>query len=164
MRHYSKFVNPGWSVVSSSTDGSDLYTVAFRSADSDSVTVVAINKASAAASLNFAVNGFNPVYAVQSVEGGDKSKPITAAATLEAPAKSITTVVFTSSSSAIKGLRTNFAASDLNMEAKVFDLNGNLIWQGIKGQAMGADGTLRLDLNKGMYLVKTKVSTVKVSK
>ena len=164
MRHYSKFVNPGWSVVSSSTDGSDLYTVAFRSADSDSVTVVAINKASAAASLNFAVNGFNPVYAVQSVEGGDKSKPITAAATLEAPAKSITTVVFTSSSSAIKGLRTNFAASDLNMEAKVFDLNGNLLWKGIKGQAMGADGSLRLDLNKGMYLVKTKVSTVKVSK
>ena len=164
MRHYSKFVNPGWYVVGSTTDGSDLYTVAFRSADSDSVTVVAINKASAAASLNFSINGFNPVYAVQSVEGGDKSKPVTAAATLEAPAKSITTVVFTSSSSAIKGIRANLAANDMNAEAKVFDMNGNLLWTGIKNQALNADGTLRLDLNKGMYLVKTKVSTVKAMK
>jgi hypothetical protein len=65
-------------------------------------------------------------------------------------------------SSAIKGMRTNFAASDLNKEAKVFDLNGNLLWSGIKGQALNADGTLRLDLKKGMYIVKTNASTMKV--
>lgn len=344
MRHYSKFVNPGWRVVSSTADGSDIYAVAFRSADCDSISVIAINKGSAQ-NLNFSVNGYNPVYAVQSTESGEKSKTVTAGAIIDAPAKSITTVVFTTSntaalqcedspiddpyidpnqnfgdslvivdyanetsaagwksdetlgkvtfettaldgiskyvkvplagcaqddcgyqhalftipdaaavkepltkctdlvftmrsidaedasvniggaggstwsnyqygnsapagswaevsvplaneidstgapfgstqlsfnsdnagiyiakivatgcggSSAIKGMRTNFAASDLNKEAKVFDLNGNLLWSGIKGQALNADGTLRLDLKKGMYIVKTNASTMKV--
>ena len=96
MRHYSKFVNPGWRVVSSTADGNDLYTVAFRSADCDSISVIAINKGSAQ-SLNLSVNGYNPVSAVQSVESGEKSKSITAGAVIDAPAKSITTVVFTTS-------------------------------------------------------------------
>jgi O-glycosyl hydrolase len=99
MRHYSKFVNPGWRVVNTTSDGNDLYTVAFRSADCDSITVVAINKGSAQ-SLNLSVNGYNPVSAVQSVESGDKSKAITAGAIIDAPAKSITTVVFTTSNTA----------------------------------------------------------------
>ena len=160
MRHYSKFVNPGWYVVGSTTDGNDLHTVAFRSADGDSLTVVAINKASAT-SLNFAVEGYDPVYAIQSSENGDKSKPVTAAASLDAPAKSITTVVFKSNSSnGIKSLRTNFA-SDMNATAKIFDLNGNLVWTGLKAQALNADGTIHLNLRQGMYLVKTKTTTVK---
>ncbi|MBR4916132.1 MAG: glycosyl hydrolase [Fibrobacter sp.] len=339
MRHYSKFVNPGWRVVSSTADGSDVYAVAFRSADCDSITVVAINKGSAQ-NLNLSVNGYNPVSAVQSSEGGSKSREITAGAIIDAPAKSITTVVFTTSNTAalqcedspivdpyvdpnsqigdslvivdyasensatgwksdetlgavtyennsvkvplancaqdecgyqhalftipdaaavkepltkckelvftmksidtedasvniggaggstwinyqygntapasgweqvsvplaneidstgtpygstqlsfnsdnagiyiakivatgcggtspIKGIRTNFAASDMNADAKVFDLNGNLLWTGIKGQALNANGTLRLDLRKGMYIVKTGSSTVKAVK
>ena len=163
MRHYSKFVNPGWSVVSSTTDGNNLYTVAFRSADSDSLTVVAINKGSAQ-NLVFSVNGYDPLYAVQSTESGDKSKTITAGTIIDAPAKSITTVVFLSNTNAIKGSRTNFAANDLNKEAKVFDLNGNLLWTGIKSEALNADGTLRLDLKKGMYIVRTQSSTIKAAK
>ena len=67
-------------------------------------------------------------------------------------------------SDAIKGIHTNFAANDLNKEDKVFDLNGNLLWTGIKGEALNADGTLRLDLKKGMYIVNTKSSTVKAAK
>jgi len=339
MRHYSKFVNPGWRVVSSTADGSDVYAVAFRSADCDSITVVAINKGSAQ-NLNLSVNGYNPVSAVQSSEGGSKSREITAGAIIDAPAKSITTVVFTTSNTAalqcedspivdpyvdpnsqigdslvivdyasensatgwksdetlgavtyennsvkvplancaqdecgyqhalftipdaaavkepltkckelvftmksidtedasvniggaggstwinyqygntapasgweqvsvplaneidstgtpygstqlsfnsdnagiyiakivatgcggtspIKGIRTNFAASDMNADVKVFDLNGNLLWTGIKGQALNANGTLRLDLRKGMYIVKTGSFTVKATK
>ena len=346
MRHYSKFVNPGWRVVSSTADGSDLYAVAFRSADCDSITVVAINKGSAQ-NLNLSVNGYTPAFAVQSTEGGDKSKAVTAGAIIDAPAKSITTVVFTTSNTAalqcedspiddpyvdpasqigdslvivdyanesgadswksdetlgavtfetttLDGItkyvkvplancaqdecgyqhalftipdavavkdpltkckelvftmrsisaedvsvniggaggstwsnyqygntapagawdqvsvpldneidstgapfgstqlsfnsdnegiyiakivatgcggkdgiavqRMNFAASDMNAIAKVFDLNGNLLWTGIKSQALNADGTLRLDLRKGMYLVKTKASIVKAVK
>ena len=331
MRHYSKFVNPGWRVVSSTADGSDVYAVAFRSADCDSISVIAINKGSAQ-NLNLSVNGYNPVYAVQSSEGGEKSKTVTAGAIIDAPAKSITTVVFTSSNTAalqcedspiddpyidpnknfgdslvivdyanessaagwksdetlgtvtfettaldgiskyvkiplagcaqddcgyqhalftlpdevavsidaedasvniggaggstwssyqygntapagswaevsvpldneidstgapfgstqlsfnsdnagiyiakivatgcggtdaIKGIRTNFATSDMNATAKVFDLNGNLLWTGIKGEALNANGTLRLNLRKGMYIVKTKTSTVKAVK
>ena len=346
MRHYSKFVNPGWRVVSSTADGSNVYAVAFRSADCDSITVVAINKGSAQ-NLNLSVNGYAPISAVQSTENGAKSKSITASAIIDAPAKSITTVVFTTSntaalqcedspiddpyidpnknfgdslvivdyskessaagwksdetlgavtfettaldgiskyvkvpladcaqdecgyqhalftipdaaavkdpltkckelvftmrsidaedasvniggaggstwssyqygntapagswaevsvpldneidstgapfgstqlsfnsdnagiyiakivatgcggSDAIKGMRTNFAASDLNMEAKVFDLNGNLLWTGIKNQALNADGSLRLDLHQGLYIVKTKASTMKAAR
>ena len=99
MRHYSKFVNPGWRVVSTTSDGSDLYAVAFRSADCDSISVIAINKGTAQ-NLNFSVNGYTPVSAVQSVESGDKSKAITAGSIIDAPAKSITTVVFTTSNTA----------------------------------------------------------------
>ena len=99
MRHYSKFVNPGWRVVSTTSDGKDLYAVAFRSADCDSISVIAINKGTAQ-NLNFSVNGYTPVSAVQSVESGDKSKAITAGSIIDAPAKSITTVVFTTSNTA----------------------------------------------------------------
>ena len=67
-------------------------------------------------------------------------------------------------STPIKGIRTNFAKNDLNEEAKLFDLNGNLLWSGIKSQALNADGTLRLDLRKGMYIVKTGYSTLKAAK
>ena len=343
MRHYSKFVNPGWRVVSSTADGSDLYAVAFRSADCDSITVVAINKGSAQ-NLNLSVNGYTPAFAVQSTEGGDKSKAVTAGAIIDAPAKSITTVVFTTSNTAalqcedspiddpyvdpasqigdslvivdyanesgagswksdetlgavtfettaLDGItkyvkiplancaqddcgyqhalftipdavavkdpltkckelvftmrsisaedasvniggaggstwsnyqygntapagawdqvsvpldneidstgapfgstqlsfnsdnegiyiakivatgcggkdgiavqRLNFAASDMEADAKVFDMNGNLLWSGIKGQALNADGSIRLNVRQGMYIVKTKSSTVK---
>jgi hypothetical protein len=65
--------------------------------------------------------------------------------------------------SAIKGIRANFA-NDRFAPAKVFDLNGNLIWTGFKGAALNADGTLRLDLRQGMYIMKTKASTVKALK
>lgn len=345
MRHYSKFVNPGWRVVSSTVDGSDVYAVAFRSADCDSISVIAINKGSAQ-SLTFFVDGYNPVYAVQSTESGEKSKTISADRIINVPAKSITTVVYTTDNTAalqcedspiedpyidpnknfgdslvivdyanetsaagwksdetlgavtfettaldgiskyvkvplagcaqddcgyqhalftlpdeaafkspltvckelvftmrsidaedasvniggaggstwssyqygntapagswaevtvpldneidstgapfgstqlsfnsdnagiyiakivatgcgtssIKSMRQNFAKNDLNMEAKVFDLNGNLLWTGVKNQALNADGSLRLDLNKGMYIVKTNASTQKAVK
>ena len=346
MRHYSKFVNPGWRVVSATSDANDVYTVAFRSADCDSISVVAINKGSAQ-NLNLSVNGYNPVYAVQSTESGEKSKTVTAGAIIDAPAKSITTVVFTTDNTAalqcedspiedpyedpnknfgdslvivdytnatsatgwksdetldavtfettaldgiskyvkiplagcaqdecgyqhalftlpdeaaikspltackelvftmrsidaedasvniggaggstwssyqygntapagswaevsvpldnevdstgapfgstqlsfnsdnagiyiakivatgcggnesIKGLRTRLTVNDMAAAAKVFDLNGNLLWSGIKSEAVNADGTLRLDLRKGMYIVKTKSSTVKAIK
>ncbi|MCI6437396.1 T9SS type A sorting domain-containing protein, partial [Fibrobacter sp.] len=66
-------------------------------------------------------------------------------------------------SSAIKNIRTNFA-SDMNATAKVFDLNGNIVWSGNKDQALNADGTLRLNLRQGMYLIKTKDTTAKAIK
>ena len=336
MRHYSKFVNPGWRVVSSTAEGNGLYAVAFRSADCDSITVVAINENSSSLSLNApSVNGYNAVYAVQSVENGSKSKDIATSVSYSLPANSITTFVYTTSntaalscedspivdpykpadvgdtivlvdyattntvsnwsgdftvtygtktidgvssyatvplagceqgsddcsyqhaifevpanasdalstcselvitmhsqddtttyvnvggagsewisyeygrqagssswtestvdltneaengsskitfnsngsgvyiskiiatgcggSSAIKNIRTNFA-SNMNANAKVFDLNGNLVWSGLKGQALNADGTLRLNLRQGMYLIKTKDTTAKAIK
>ncbi len=193
MRHYSKFVNPGWKVIDSQSDTQNLHTVAFRSANGDSITVVAINKASAS-DLTISIDGYSPLYAVQSVEGGDKSKEITAGTTVSAPAKSITTVVFVSSTkkeengnkessgnkepsgkttddstpnrgpAAIYAPVASGLVNDQNTVARVFDLNGNLLWVGAKNQALNADGTLRLDIRQGMYIMKTKASSVKVLK
>ena len=187
MRHYSKFVNPGWKVIDSKSDTQNLHTVAFRSANGDSVTVVAINKASAS-DLTISIDGYKPIYAVQSVEGGDKSKVITAGTSIAAPAKSITTVVFESltkkeesgnkepsdktkrdsgpdqKSTAIHASAASGLVNDRNAFARVFDLNGNLLWIGAKNQALDADGTLRLDVRQGMYIMRTGASSVKVLK
>ena len=164
MRHYSKFVNPGWKVISSTSDNSNLYTVAFRSANGDSITVVAINK-SAATELNIPIDNYTALYAVQSVENGDKSKEISPKESIPAPAKSITTVVFLSDTpNSIRTPAASNLVNDQNATAKVFDLNGNLVWSGLKGQALNADGTLRLNLRQGMYLIKTKDTTAKAIK
>ena len=339
MRHYSKFVNPGWKAVSATTTENDLKTVAFASASGDSVSVVVINTGKTAISLDApAISGMNVATAVQSKENGFKSKNITLASCYMLPARSVTTLVFTKTAAAptatacqdettdpnysepvltpsadvvildysttndvttwqamsedlsavtyeageLDGItgyvsvplagceqaecgyksqlvnisdegaaalkncselvitmrsqgnanayvnvgaanggswvdyqygRTaaagkwsettvdlekegdngstalhfnsdatgiyiakivatgctstgitkapKFVANDRFAPAKVFDLNGNLVWSGLKGQALNADGTLRLDLRQGMYLVKTKSSTVK---
>ncbi len=95
MRHYSKFVNPGWKVVSASTAEANLKTVAFTNATADSVTVIAINTGKSAITLeNAAPNGYSLDMAVQSKENGAKSKTITAASCTILPARSITTLVF----------------------------------------------------------------------
>lgn len=176
MRHYSKFVNPGWKVIDSKSDAQNLHTVAFRSANGDSITVVAINKASAS-DLTISIDGYKPIYAVQSVEGGDKSKVITAGTSVAAPEKSITTVVFASQtkkdstpsatdqkSTAIYASVAAGLVNDRNAVARVFDLNGNLLWIGAKNQALNADGTLRLDIRQGMYIMRAGASSVKVLK
>ena len=76
----------------------------------------------------------------------------------------IAKIVATGCSSSGISKAPKFVANDRFAPAKVFDLNGNLVWSGIKGQALNADGTLRLDLRQGMYLVKTNSSTVKAIK
>lgn len=57
-----------------------------------------------------------------------------------------------------------FTTSDSHMEAKLFDLNGNLIWSGLKGQALNAAGNIRLDVRQGAYILKTKAGAVKAIK
>lgn len=95
MRHYSKFVNPGWKVVSSSTAETDLKTVAFASSTGDSVTVIAINTGKSEIKLaNPTLSGMGIVAAVQSKENGAKSKSITISDCSVLPARSITTLVF----------------------------------------------------------------------
>ena len=103
--------------------------------------------------------------AFQSVENGDKSKEISPKGSIPAPAKSITTVVFLSDTpNSIRTPAASNLVNDQNTTAKVFDLNGNLVWSGNKDQALNADGTLRLNLRQGMYLVKTKNATMKTIK
>lgn len=95
MRHYSKFVNPGWKVVTSAADDEALKTVAFASPAGDSVSVIVINTGSTAIKLdNPAISGMGIVTAVQSKENGLKSKNITISDCTMLPAKSITTLVY----------------------------------------------------------------------
>lgn len=58
----------------------------------------------------------------------------------------------------------HFNSNDSRMQAKLFDLNGNLIWSGVKSQAINADGKLLLDVRQGAYILKTKNSTIKAIK
>lgn len=95
MRHYSKFVNPGWKVVTSAADEAALKTVAFASPAGDSVSVIIINTGATALKLdNPAISGMGIVTAVQSKENGLKSKNITVASCTMLPARSITTLVY----------------------------------------------------------------------
>lgn len=95
MRHYSKFVNPGWSVVSATTEESALKTVAFKSESGDSVSVVIVNTGKTEVKLdNPSIAGYGVAAAVQSKENGLKSKDITIASCTVLPARSITTLVY----------------------------------------------------------------------
>lgn len=95
MRHFSKFVNPGASVIASSTADANLKTVAFLSANGDSISTVIINTGSTAIQLdNPAIAGYGLITAVQSKENGLKSKNISVAACTVLPARSITTLVY----------------------------------------------------------------------
>lgn len=57
-----------------------------------------------------------------------------------------------------------FNLVDNTANAKLFDMNGNLLWSGIRGQALNDDGTLRLNVRQGMYLLKSKGSVVRAVK
>lgn len=95
MRHYSKFVNPGWRVISTESDDSNVHTVAFRSSGCDSVTVIAINKNSGSVNMTAPiVKDYSGIYAIQSVQAGEKSKEISVSTDYTLPANSITTFVY----------------------------------------------------------------------
>ena len=95
MRHYSKFVNPGASVIATSTAEANLQTVAFLSASGDSITTVLVNTGSTAIQLdNPGISGYGLITAVQSKENGLKSKNISVATCTVLPARSITTLVY----------------------------------------------------------------------
>ena len=163
MRHYSKFVNPGWSVVNATvTDATNLYVVAFRSPDEDSLTVVAVNSNSAATSLtSLDVKNYKAIDAVQSVENGEKSKKIATANSYTLPAKSITTFVFSGESNRVIPAEIHLNPNAMNQISQVFDLQGNLLWTGKLTNAELTDGVLHLqNLNAGLYLVRHGSKTI----
>jgi O-glycosyl hydrolase len=102
MRHFSRFTGPGWLRVAASSDDANVRVVAFRSADGDSLTLVATNIASTQKSLSFSASGYAQVIdAWQSAVAGPMSSRLSLAGTatsLTLPAQSITTLVFKPSS------------------------------------------------------------------
>ena len=57
-----------------------------------------------------------------------------------------------------------WTVNDNNAVAKVFDLNGNLVWTGAKNQVFNGDGSIGLNVRQGVYIVKTRSSTLKAVK
>ena len=178
MRHYSKFVNPGWYVVPALvSDANNLYAVAFRNENGkDSVTVVVINEGSSAVSLDAPKIQYNqvlamgkteekwaPITVVQSVENGDKSKVIATADTYSLPAKSITTFVYKNENSSAISLATNTRGlgvflSDRTLmvgasaTVQLFDMQGRPVYQ-----VQGVSGTVSLaNLATGSYILRVK--------
>jgi len=120
MRHYSKFVNPGWKVVSTSTTEANLKTVAFANATGDSVSVIAINTGDTEISLtNPAITGLGLATAVQSKENGFKSKNITVSDCTVLPARSVTTLVYKSGAAAAAATGCKDETTDPNYVAPV---------------------------------------------
>ncbi|HSQ41034.1 MAG TPA: glycoside hydrolase family 30 beta sandwich domain-containing protein, partial [Fibrobacteraceae bacterium] len=99
MRHYSRFINPGWSRIEASVSGNDdVSAVAFKNANADSITLVVINAASSTQIPleEYTVSDFKVSSITQSVTGGDMSKTLTNATCVTLPARSITTIVLVS--------------------------------------------------------------------
>jgi O-glycosyl hydrolase len=98
MRHFSKFVSPGWSRVAASSNDVNIKVVAFSNPAEDSLTVVAINISSSTVTFNAAPSGYSPCKVFQSQVSGPMSANISVASGQTAfslPASSITTIVFT---------------------------------------------------------------------
>ena len=69
----------------------------------------------------------------------------------------------TGTGSAIKMPR-RYTFDESKMQAMIFDLNGNLVWKGLKGEALNSNGTLKPSIRQGAYILKTKNNAIRVIK
>lgn len=178
LRHYSKFVNPGWYVVPAIvSDAADLYAVAFRDAyGRDSVTVVVVNEGSSAVSLDAPVIQYDQVLvmghaeekwelvtAVQSVENGEKSKVIDIADSYSIPGNSITTFVYKNMNSSAIRLASDTRSLGVSIVGRVvttsgvkslqvFDMQGRPVYK-----VQNVTGNVSLaNLPAGPYILRVK--------
>jgi O-glycosyl hydrolase len=100
LKAYSHFTDPGWYVVGTSvsgTDASNLRMSAFKSPDSNQLTVVILNKSTTSTDLTLTLNGFTPcsseIYRSSETENWLYLGPYSSSLTL--PAYSITTIHMT---------------------------------------------------------------------
>ena len=54
--------------------------------------------------------------------------------------------------------------NDSKAQAMIFDLNGNLVWKGLKSEALNENGTLKPSIRQGAYILKTKNNAQRVIK
>ena len=54
--------------------------------------------------------------------------------------------------------------NDSKMQAYIFDMNGNLVWKGLKSEALNENGTLKPSIRQGAYILKTKANVQRVIK
>ena len=58
----------------------------------------------------------------------------------------------------------NVRFNDGKMQAMIFDMNGNLVWKGMKSEALNENGTLKPSIRQGAYILKTKNNAQRVIK
>ena len=104
-KQYSAFTDPGWSRVEASTDSGSLRICAFKSVDNTKLTIVIINIAAGGISLSLSLEDFSQtssaVYRTSATENTAYIGPFTEPGPLTLPARSITTISLTGSSSPV---------------------------------------------------------------
>ena len=58
----------------------------------------------------------------------------------------------------------NVRFNDGKMQAMIFDMNGNLVWKGMRSEALNENGTLKPSIRQGAYILKTKNNAQRVIK
>jgi len=150
IRHFSKFINPGWSRIDMTSDDANIRVAAFTSVNQDSLTVVAVNVGSAANTLTLAPTGYGvPKDFWQSQVGGalSKQKTITASQTSFAlPDSSISTFVFVKASAAsiLKG------PQQLTQQADHFD------FYDLSGHFLGTSTTIPINKSSRIVVARDK--------
>lgn len=103
LRHFSKFVQKGWQVISSTSSDNDIVSTAFKSPNGEEFTVVLINKGMSDKSITLSIGGDSPEEGQIIQTAPDKdiwSKVIgnyTKGSDVSLPANSVTTITMKAS-------------------------------------------------------------------
>lgn len=154
MRHFSKFVAPGWKrVTATSSDSSTVRTVAFLSTGGDSLTVVAINISAASQTLNLSTGTFSGSGEVwQSQVNGKMSQklPSDGTGSIPLPDSSITTVVLA------KATNTGIASTSAHIQdLSIMQHSSHAVT--FRMEASDREGTLELLSPDGRLLSRAAV-------
>lgn len=146
MRHYSKFVRPGWSRIEANSGSPNLQAVAFASPENDTISLVLLN-ISSAANANIAPENYRPYSVCQSQTGGPYSQEL--AFTEEQtdwtiPQNTITTMVF------IRSIPNGVVVPQMNQEIPAF-----YKVYSITGQLQGCYSYNNFSLAQGIWLVES---------
>ena len=100
-KHYSYFVDPGWSLVGATNNSGNLRITAFKSPDGHKLTVVILNKSSTTETFPLTVNGFAPassqVFRSSATEHWASEGTYAPGEQLSLPPQSIVTIAFADS-------------------------------------------------------------------
>jgi glucuronoarabinoxylan endo-1,4-beta-xylanase len=106
-RQFSNYIKPGWKRVSSTASPNTVKLSAFISADGDSLTAVAINTGTAAFALTLDFGGYQfdsgSVIRTSDSEQGVELGAYDGTATLDLPARSITTLAIEGAPTSVRG-------------------------------------------------------------
>lgn len=144
MRHFSKFITPGWNRISSTSSDAAVPVVAFASTDNDSLTLVAINTANASKSLAFAPTGFVLSEAWQSQSGGPYSEKLATTSSQTSwtlPDSSLLTLVWVKATASSSSSSSLSSSSSSVVSSSSSSVSASSSSSGISSSSAGNTGT-----------------------